>query len=77
VPRPAHDDPCKLETRLSSAPRNLTLPHRDRRQQLKWLAFGAALSVAWLTAMFFLNIPIVGIAALPVSMGIAILKYRL
>jgi hypothetical protein len=49
----------------------------ERRQQLKWLAFGAAVTAAWLTAMFFFNIPIIGIAALPVSMGIAILKYRL
>ncbi len=49
----------------------------ERRQQLKWLAFGAAVSAAWLIAMFFFNLPIAGIAALPVSMGIAILKYRL
>ncbi len=49
----------------------------ERRQQLKWLAFGAAVSVAWLIAMFLFSLPIVGIAALPVSMGIAILKYRL
>jgi hypothetical protein len=49
----------------------------ERRQQLKWLAFGAAVSLAWLTAMFLFNLPVVGIAALPVSMGIAILKYRL
>jgi hypothetical protein len=49
----------------------------ERRQQLKWLAFGAAVTVAWLIVMFFFSLPIVGIAALPVSMGIAILKYRL
>jgi hypothetical protein len=50
----------------------------ERRQQLKWLAFGAAVTVAWLIAMLFISsLPIVGIAALPVSMGIAILKYRL
>ena len=49
----------------------------ERRQQLKWLAFGAAVSAAWLLGMLFLSLPVVGIAALPVSMGIAILKYRL
>jgi hypothetical protein len=50
----------------------------ERRQQLEWLAFGAAVTVVWLIAMLFISsLPIVGIAALPVSMGIAILKYRL
>src|SRR5579872_4017169 len=50
----------------------------ERRQQLKWLAFGAAVTVVWLIGMLvFGNLPVVGIAALPVSMGIAILKYRL
>ena len=49
----------------------------ERRQQLKWLAFGAAVTVAWLIGMLLFNLPLVGIAALPVSMGIAILKYRL
>ena len=49
----------------------------ERRQQLKWLAFGAAVSAAWLLGMLFFNFPVVGIAAVPVSMGIAILKYRL
>ena len=49
----------------------------ERRQQLKWLAFGAAVSAAWLLGMLFFSLPVVGIAAVPVSMGIAILKYRL
>jgi hypothetical protein len=50
----------------------------ERRQQLKWLAFGAAVTVVWLIAMLFISsLPIVGIAALPISMGVAILKYRL
>jgi hypothetical protein len=33
--------------------------------------------VAWLIGMLVFSLPLVGIAALPVSMGIAILKYRL
>jgi cytochrome c biogenesis factor len=42
------------------------------------VAFGGAVSVAGLIGSpFFGNLFIVGIAALPVSMGIAILKYRL
>jgi MFS family permease len=50
----------------------------ERRQQLKWLAFGAAVAVVWLIAMLFSSsLPIVGIAALPVSVGVAILRYRL
>jgi hypothetical protein len=49
----------------------------ERRQQLKWLAFGAAVSLAWLLGMLFLNLPVVGVAAMPLCMGIAILKYRL
>jgi hypothetical protein len=49
----------------------------ERRQQLKWLVFGAAVCVTWLIVLFFVNITIVGIAALPISLGVAILKYRL
>jgi hypothetical protein len=49
----------------------------ERRQQLKWLAFGAAVTVVWLIGMLVFTLPVFGIAALPVSMGIAILKYRL
>ena len=49
----------------------------DRRQQLKWLAGGAAVTV--------LSVPLVGVhgigwpgfAALPISIGVGILKYRL
>jgi len=63
----------------------------DRREQLKWLAGGAAIATAglilgaafgttghatialeWIDNLFWF-----GVAALPVSMGVAILKYRL
>jgi len=52
----------------------------ERRQQLKWLACGAAIAVASLAVTVLLNgsdVVFVGIAALPVSIGIGILKYRL
>ena len=51
----------------------------ERRQQLKWLAFGAAIAVVSpvLAVLLGTSIPLAGIAALPVSMGVGILKYRL
>jgi hypothetical protein len=51
----------------------------ERRQQLKWLASGAAIAVMAipLAALLGSPIPIAGIAALPVSIGVGILKYRL
>jgi MFS family permease len=51
----------------------------DRRQQLKWLAFGAAVACASLILAAVLGIAalLAGLAALPASIGIGILKYRL
>ncbi len=61
----------------------------ERRQQLKWLASGLVVGVSGLIVSLFTggstapgvllvsNIAMVGIAALPVSIGVAILKYRL
>jgi hypothetical protein len=63
----------------------------DRRQQLKWLASGAAVAIASLILGFAFgttgttttvlewidNIFLFGLAALPASMGVAILRYRL
>jgi hypothetical protein len=59
-----------------------------RRQQLKWVASGAAVSViCWVGGTVLNNSPepwqaisdvlVAGVAALPVSMGVAILRYRL
>ena len=60
----------------------------ERRQQLKWVASGAAVSlICGLAATELNNTPgfwqivsdvlVAGIAALPASMGVAILRYRL
>ena len=55
----------------------------ERRQQLKWLAFGAAVTIglgllaANFTSGAVSEILSAGTAALPVSIGIGILKYRL
>jgi hypothetical protein len=57
----------------------------DRRQQLKWLASGAAVTIICLALVVsFSNsgVPVIGlawfgVAALPVSIGVGILKYRL
>jgi hypothetical protein len=51
----------------------------DRRQQLKWLASGGAVTVIclFLAASFVGGLAWFGVAALPVSIGVGILKYRL
>ncbi len=51
----------------------------ERRQQLKWLACGGAVAVVSLVLSALLGTSglLVGIAALPVGIGVGILKYRL
>ena len=56
----------------------------ERRQQLKWLMGGAALALAGLALIAFgpaqveaAGVPALALAALPVSMGVGILKYHL
>jgi hypothetical protein len=56
----------------------------ERRQQLKWLASGAGVTVAVVAVSFGINSTSVagevlgiGLAALPVGIGVGILKYRL
>ena len=51
----------------------------ERRQQLKWLMAGGAVSVVSLAISLQANVgPLfLGIAALPLSIGVGILKYRL
>ena len=51
----------------------------ERREQLKWLASGAAIAVfsILLAAVLGSAVLLVGLAALPVGIGVGILKYRL
>ena len=56
----------------------------ERRQQLKWLASGAAVTLVLLASSFAVSstsisgeILGIGLAALPVGIGVGILKYRL
>ena len=51
----------------------------ERRQQQKWLASGAAIAVfsILLAVLVGSPVPLVGLAALPVGIGVGILKYRL
>ena len=51
----------------------------ERRQQLKWLASGAAVAVFSILLGVLISsvVPLVGLAALPAAIGVAILKYRL
>jgi hypothetical protein len=56
----------------------------ERRQQLKWLASGAGVSVAVIVGSFGISstsaageVLGVGLAAMPVGIGVGILKYRL
>ena len=51
----------------------------DRRQQLKWLACGGAVAAASLLLAAALGVAelLAGLAALPVGIGIGILRYRL
>ena len=49
----------------------------ERRQQLKWLASGAVVTIGCAVLSSSFGFLWLGFAALPVSMGVAILKYRL
>jgi len=69
---------CAVGTQVGSWRRS----SGERRQQLKWLASGAAVCgasgiSAIATSSAIWEVLIVGFAALPVSIGVGILKYRL
>ena len=51
----------------------------ERRQQLKWLGSGAAVAFFSILIGVLIGsvVPLVGLAALPAAIGVAILKYRL
>jgi len=51
----------------------------ERRQQMKWLASGAAIAVLSILLAALLGYPVLlaGLAALPVGIGVGILRYRL
>jgi hypothetical protein len=49
----------------------------ERRQQLKWVASGATVSMVGVILGSTFGIGWFGVAALPISMGVAILRYRL
>jgi hypothetical protein len=49
----------------------------ERRQQLKWLASGATVSLVCVFLGSTFGVGWFGVAALPIAMGVAILKYRL
>jgi hypothetical protein len=49
----------------------------ERRQQLKWLASGGALTIVCAVLLPVSGLAWFGFAALPVSIGVGILKYRL
>lgn len=50
----------------------------DRREQLKWLAFGASVTViCGIVGSVTNNVLFAGIVALPIGIGVGVLKYRL